>query len=593
MTKTNNHYSKELNTRNSKILFALDFALEKHTNQFRKSGEPYIEHCIEVYKILKKWGVDNQELLTAALLHDVVEDTPTTLDQIKQLFGDKVAFIVESVTQLNIKKKKDKDFKTLQKVMGASYIDPKISVLKLADRYHNLSTLQFMPKDKRWGKAHESVEVYAKLAESLGLWVVKTEIEDLSFEYLNFEIYTKVKNAINKDKRLSEEEIVRNVSVLKKIIRELRIRGRITIKKSGYYHSYQKLKYYSVKGLSSSEDFRKINDVVSYRVIVRSVEDCYRVLYGIHKAFGNLIDYERFDEFIGDNKRDNGYEALQTTMETDHGSVEIAIVTENMENFNNWGYVYNLRKKIESHEFNLKLLFTPENDLVFLPESARAIDFAYNLNSKLGDNSTEVLVNNKPKKLDYKLKNTELIKVLTGERSMKEDIHLMSVCLPPTKKLIQKRIVEREKALSIKQGKEILENHLAPRGILDLIDISKDINEIVYALGCESVEEIYYRACKGYLNIGILDSLLNEHNITKNSLGWTTIQTRGIDKSGLLKKITDVLKKFGGNIVRITFKNEIQNFYLRIVAENINPKDLLKIEKKLKKESSFKDLKIV
>jgi (p)ppGpp synthase/HD superfamily hydrolase len=125
-------------------------------------------------------GVDNRELLIAALLHDVVEDTPTTLDQIKQLFGDKVAFIVESVTQLDIKKH----------------------------------------KDKRWSNAHESIEVYAKLAESLGLWVVKTEIEDLSFEYLNFETYAKVKNAINEDKRLSEEEIAKNVGVLKKIIRE-------------------------------------------------------------------------------------------------------------------------------------------------------------------------------------------------------------------------------------------------------------------------------------------------------------------------------------------------------------------------------------
>ncbi|MFZ2664565.1 MAG: HD domain-containing protein [Patescibacteria group bacterium] len=593
MTLKNNQHNEELNTKNNKIIYAFNYALEKHKNQFRKSGEPYIEHCIQVYKILKSWGVENQELLIAALLHDVVEDTPTTIDQVKKIFGDTVSFIVEGVTYLNIKKHKDTDFKALQKVMGASHIDPKVSILKLADRYHNLSTLQFMPRDKRWAKAHESIEVYAKLAESLGLWVIKTEIEDLSFEYLNFEGYTKVKNTIDNDKRLSEEEITKNTNILKKIMKETRIKGKVAVKKSGYYHAYQKLKYYSVKGLSSNEDFKKINDVISYRVIVKSQEDCYKMIYGTHKALGKLIDYERYDEFIGSNKRDNGYEALQTTLETTFGSVEIAVVTESMENFNNWGYVCNLRKKIESPIYNLKLLFTPENDLIFLPENARAVDFAYEVNTRLGDNSTEVLVNGRPKSLDCKIKNTDLIKVVTGERSLKEDVDLLKVCLPSTRIHLQRKIIEREKLSFIKQGKEILEGHLAPRGILDLADIGEDLNEIIYALGCENIEEIYYRTSKGYLRVDRLDSLLNDHNITKSGLGWTTIQTWGSDKPKLLRKITDVLSKFGGNIIRITLKKDYDNFYLRIVAENINPKDILRVEKELKKEPSFIDLKIV
>jgi GTP pyrophosphokinase len=588
-------YAKELNIKNPRILAALFLALENHSNQFRKSGEPYIEHCVEVYKILKSWGVDNQELLIAAFLHDVIEDTEVKIPQITKGFGSQVSSLVESVTQFKLDEKENQDFRTLKKVINNSFVDPKATILKLADRYHNLSTLQYMPADKREKKAKESLEVYAKLAESLGLWVIKTEIEDLSFQYLYFDKFSKVKTAVDQDSRVSEKEVSKMIKALKYTLSRSNIHCRIETKKSGYYHAYQKLKQYSVKGISSNENYKKINDIIGYRVIVKTKEDCYRTLYAIHRAFGYLVDYTRFDEFIDANKRINGYEALQTTLDTDQGSVEIAIVTEDMENFNNWGYVYNLKRNIKSPSYNLKLVFTPNYDLVFLPEEAKAIDFAYSINTKLGDNSTQAYVNNEIKTLDYSLQNTDLVKVITGERTVEQDTYLSIICLPQTRNYIQKKIVESEKMNSIKLGKSILENHLAPRGILDLKDINQDILKIAYALGCENVEEIYYRASKGYLNIERLDSLLNEHDITKNKLGWTTIQVRGNDKPGILKLITDSVTKNKGNIIRITFQKENEDgyFYLRVVVENIKSKDLEKLKMELRSETNFKELKVV
>ncbi len=588
-------YLQHLDTKDNKIKSALKLAFEKHNNQYRKSGEPYIEHCLEVYKILKKWGVSNKDLLIAALLHDILEDSDTSKSSIIKKFGEEVGFLVEGVTQLKIESGKKQDFETLKKVVSSSYIDPKVAILKLADRYHNLNTLQYMSGDKREVKAKESLEVYAKLAESLGLWVVKTEIEDLSFKYLQFDKYSFIKNTVDSDSRLSKDEVARWEDVLTKSLKALNIDFEIGIKKTGYYHFYKKLKLYSVKGLSSSIDHTRINDIISYRVRVKNLEDCYLALYKIHQDLGDFVDFNRFDEFVGSNKRINGYQALQTTLETDSGSIEIAFVTNEMENFNNWGYISNLNSNLKSSTYNLKLIFTPSCDLVFLPQNAKAIDFAYAINSKLGDNSIKVKVNDKEETLKYELKNTDTVKVVTGDRSTDQDIELLTVALPMTKMAIQNKIIEKEKLGYIEIGKEVLASHLAPRGILDLRDILSDVDEIVYSLGCESINDVYYKISKGYLNVEKLDNLLNERNITKSSVNWSTLEVSGKDRPGVLKIITDEISKNHGNIVRLTYRMDDRNnkFYLRVVAEGIDPSDLFKMNEHLKSKLFDIDIKIV
>lgn len=585
-------YKKELGTTNSRIISALKLAQEKHKDLYRKSGEPYIEHCIAVYKILKSWGIRDNNLLIAALLHDTVEDTDLKIEQISDLFGKEVAFLVDSVTKIQLGEKEGQDFKTLKKVVDTSYIDPKVSVLKLADRYHNLSTLQYLPNSNRKKNAKESLEVYAKLAESLGIWVIKTEMEDLSFQYLQFDIFSKVKNTIDQDKRLSKTEMKSNLDIIKTALTKVKVSANIQTKIDGYYNIYQKLQSNAVKGLASSEDYRKINDVISYRIIVKTIKQCYEVLYAIHSAYGEKVDFNRFDEFIGANKRLNGYEALQTTIETEYGSIEIAIATENMENFNNWGYIFNLKKGIKNSSYNLKLIFTPAKDLVFLPEKAIAIDFAYAVNQKLGDNSIKVKANGNEEELTYLLKNADTIEVITGKRSVEEDRKLSRVCLKQTQKYLERRIIKYEKNNSIEMGRRIFENRLSPRGILDLEDIGPEVRDICYSLGCENVGEVYYKISKGYLDIEKLDDLLNEYGITKSKRKRTTVETTGVDKPGLLKSITDAVNKNGGNIIRIVFNKDENNnnFYFRILIEDVN---MGKLKQDLAKNNNLKNLKIV
>ncbi len=591
--KHEEQYKKILKTSDKKILSALKIAQDKHKNLYRKSGEPYIEHCIAVYNILRDWGVKDTNLLIAALLHDTLEDSDLKIEQISKSFGNEVAFLVDSVTKIRLGEKEGQDFNTLKKIVGTSYVDPKVSVLKLADRYHNLSTLQYLPNSNRMKKAKESLETYAKLAESLGMWVVKTKIEDLSFQYLDFDTFSKVKTAIDHDKRLSSTEIEINLTTIRKALEKINIKSDVETKIGGYYSTYQKLKSNAIKGLASSEDYKKINDVISYRVVVKTTKQCYESVYAIHDEFDGRVDFNRFDEFIGANRRINGYEALQTTIETDYGSIEIAIVTKDMESFNNWGYVFNLQKGIKSNNYNLKLIFTPAQDLLFLPEKARAIDFAYKVNQKLGDNSVKVIVDGEEKDLSYVLKNADTVEVITGDRDTEEDLKLSCICLKQTQEYLEKKIIENEKTNSIILGKKLLEDRISPRGILDLEDIGKDIHSICYSLGCDNVGEIYYKISKGYLDIEKLDDLLNEYGITKSKQKRTTIETTGVDKPGLFKVITDSITKNRGNIVLIVFNKNNDDFYLRVVVENLESKDIENLKSELKMNKYFHKLKII
>ncbi|MBW6441887.1 HD domain-containing protein [Patescibacteria group bacterium] len=588
-------FLSELGTKNERIVSAFKFAFKVHKNQYRKSGEPYVQHCLEVYKLLLNWGVKNEDLLISAILHDVLEDSSSTVNDLLGLFGEGVAYLVESVTELDIDNINNKDLETLRKIIRDSVINPRVAVLKIADRYHNLNTLQYMPGIKRQNKAKESLEVYAKLAESLGLWIIKTEIEDTSFKYLNFDRYSQVKSSIDRDSRLSEEEIGAISNILKQTLNNNKIDAKIDIKKSGYFHVFQKLKNNSFGEKFSNDSYAEINDVISYRVIVKSEKDCYITLHAIHKEMGSLIDYSRYDEFIGENRRTNGYEALQTTLNTEYGSVEIAIVTEDMENFNNWGYINNLRQGNNYTSYNLILVFTPESDLVFLPEGARAIDFAYAVNKRLGDNSTSSVINEEIQPLESKINNADIIKIITGKRTIDQDEALLNTSLPITKNLIRNKIIETRRKGFIKQGRDILENHLSPRGIMDLNDLTSNVEDISYSLGCGGIEEIYYRVSKGYLNLEKLDNVLNYYGVTKTKLGLTTILVRGKDKPGILNFITDCIRKNGGNIIKIIYeKDNLKSYYLRVVCEGISyPKGISKLQDLLCNNKNLDDIKVI
>jgi len=373
---------KELDLGSERLNAAYRLAKEKHDQcPPRKSGEPYITHPLEVFKILRdEWGIKNENCLIAALLHDIVEDTNVSFKQIQLEFGDEVASLVEGVTKLET----NSDHETLKKVLNKSNIDPRVALIKLADRLHNMRTLDSMPLEKQKRKAKETLDVYTKLAESLGMWVVKTELEDLSFKYSDRDGWEKMSLIIKDDPRLSPDFSCYLKSRIEQTLSGKKIEGEVETRNNGVWSLKKKQEKMALEGKGSPDDLNDINDVVSFRVKVKTLDDCYQVLKEIHQDFGGMVDHDRFDEFIGDNKQVNGYEAIQTTIDFPNaGSVEIAIMTEEMEQFNNWGVISLINKQKDLQDYVLKLVFTPSRSVRFLPRNATGVDFAMSISPRV------------------------------------------------------------------------------------------------------------------------------------------------------------------------------------------------------------------
>jgi (p)ppGpp synthase/HD superfamily hydrolase len=348
--------TEKIEFKSDRMRAAYDLAVKSHEGQYRNSGEPYINHCVEVFKILRdEWKIEDEDYLIAALLHDTVEDTNITLQKIKTEFGDQVTEFVDGVTKLQTKN----DIETLKKVLNKTYLNPGVAIIKLADRLHNMRTLEFMKPEKQIEKASETLDVYTKLAESLGMWEVKTELEDLCFKYLEPEKYKQTLLELKSDSRLSTDFVGHMKSRIEQLLIENKIDSEVETRKSGSWILIKKQEKMALTGKSSPNTFKDINDVISFRVKTNSVNDCYRVLEKVHNEFGEMIDYDRFDEFIGANKRINGYQALQTTVNSNQGPIEIAIMTKEMEEFNNRGIINLINEGKDLKNYVLKLVLLP------------------------------------------------------------------------------------------------------------------------------------------------------------------------------------------------------------------------------------------
>ncbi len=208
-------------------------AQSAHEGQFRKSGEPYFTHCLLAAQLLVEWGITDEVLLSACLLHDVVEDTDLTLDQLRCQFGDEVAFLVDGVTKL--KSADSGEGETLKKIVSMTYMDPRVAIIKLADRMHNLSTIAFLSEGRQKAIAKEALDVYAGLAESLGMWAVKTQIEDLAFSILSSEEFQRIKEEIDNDPRLDDNFCVYVRTNIERLLSENGINGVVEVRKGGYF----------------------------------------------------------------------------------------------------------------------------------------------------------------------------------------------------------------------------------------------------------------------------------------------------------------------------------------------------------------------
>ncbi len=412
---------------------AYEFSQKAHAGQKRASGEPYFYHTFETAKNLAQFGFD-ATTIAAGFLHDTVEDTPVTEEDIKKEFGEEIAFLVHGVTKLGSLKYKGRErhIKSLQKFFIAVAKDFRVVAIKLCDRLHNIKTLEFVKKEKQQRIALETIEIYSPLAFRLGMNRIAKELEDHAFPYAYPKEYKMTIELLNKRKKTDEkylEKVWRNLKVelAEHHIEPIEIHSRV----KGIYSLWKKLK-------RKKMDIDKIYDIVALRVILPEIEDCYKTLGVIHSKWrpfpGRIKDYIALPKV-------NGYQSIHTTIFTgDGGIAEIQIRTKEMHEYAEYGlaahHIYkhgevdwleDLKSIQDESKFITQLksdfldfrifVFTPEGDVIDLPQGASALDFAYAIHSEIGNKAQAAKINGKHSALKTKLKNSDIVEIITNKKS--------------------------------------------------------------------------------------------------------------------------------------------------------------------------------
>ncbi|OGI61034.1 hypothetical protein A2814_03550 [Candidatus Nomurabacteria bacterium RIFCSPHIGHO2_01_FULL_38_19] len=428
------------------ITKAYKLAESAHAGQKRLSGEPYFVHVFETAKAIAQLGMDAQTIV-AGLLHDVLEDTKITEKEIEKEFNKDILFLIKGVTKLGTLKYSgyERHVESLRKFFMAMANDLRVVIIKLADRLHNLKTLEFMREDKRYRIAMESINVYAPLANRLGMGRLKGEIEDAAFPYAYPKEYTQMEEILKEKKELYQKYLIEVSEKLKKELQKNKIEFEINQRVKHKYSLYKKLLKYDM-------DIEKIYDIVALRIIVANVEECYRVLGIIHSIWNPLPG--RIKDYIAIPKP-NGYRSIHTTIFTGSGEVaEIQIKTKEMhlesaygiaahfaykeydkkkknneqlkfkwiEDLKNLNYSPDEPKKfieqLKTDFFNDRIfIFTPKGDVVDLPEDSSPIDFAYEIHSDIGNHIAGVKINGKMSQIFSKLKNGDIVEIIKNKNS--------------------------------------------------------------------------------------------------------------------------------------------------------------------------------
>lgn len=553
------------------VMKAYEYAKLMHKDQKRKSGEPYIIHPVNVAIILADLDMD-VETIVSALLHDVVEDTPATYDDIKEMFSEDVAKIVDGVTKLNkLNYKSSEAFQAenLRKMILAMNNDIRVIIVKLADRLHNLRTLEYMNEEKRKQKAQETIEIYAPLAGRLGIFKIKWELEDLSLRYLDPEGYYDLVEKINKKRSEREKEIN---EIIKKISAELdkqELHYDISGRPKNFYSIYKKMK-------GKSKSFESIYDLIAVRILVDTVKDCYAVLGIVHSMWKPLPG--RFKDYIAMPKP-NMYQSLHTTVISDTGEIfEIQIRTYEMHEVAEYGIAAHwkykggktqgkdvdskldwLRQLLEwqkdlkdPKEFidTLKIdffddevfVFTPNGDVVDLPEGSTPVDFAYRVHTGVGNTCVGAKVDSRIVPLNYKLKNGNIVEVITQKSSSGPSRDwLKFVKSPRAKQKIKQWFKSKEKDISIEKGKELFDREAKKLGIdTNILDNEKIYQKLAKELSINSISDLF--ASIGYGNFKeklVINKILNIKNAIEN-IGLTKNEDDYLKSSSSKKDATGV-----------------------------------------------------
>ena len=502
---------------------AYDFSAAAHEGQKRQTGEPYFIHPCAVVNILVDLGFDDVSTLVAAFLHDVLEDTPVTSDELEQKFGKEVLELVEGVTKLDKIKfvsAEDEQAENLRKMFFAMAKDYRVIIIKLADRLHNMRTLDALKPEKQIKIATQSLKIYAPLAGRLGLSFVKCELEDLAMRYLYPDDYYELVEFIKTKSKERQQFIEKICDELKAKLQELGIEGEVNGRQKHLYGIYKKM-------LKQGKNIEQIYDISAVRVIVNEVQDCYTVLGAIHTMWMPLPG--RFKDYIAMPKP-NGYQSLHTTVITKFKETfEIQIRTYEMHRIAEYGIAAHWkykegktgatkiddqinwlrevmdtqRESSDSHEFleNIEgnvftdevYVFTPKGKVLNLPVGSTTVDFAYAIHSAVGNKCIGAKVNGKIVPLNTVLNTGDIVEILTTNSSKgpsRDWIKFVKTASARTK--IRQYFKKEMKEENIKRGKDMLEREAKRRGYnLSELLSTAGLNYIMNRYTLSSIDDLY------------------------------------------------------------------------------------------------------
>ncbi|MFQ5620613.1 MAG: RelA/SpoT family protein [Candidatus Nanoarchaeia archaeon] len=448
---------------------AYAFAEEAHGDQMRKSGERYTQHLLHVANILADLRL-NTTTIAAGILHDVIEDTPVTAAKLRKEFGKDITQLVQGLTKISkidFKSQDEETAENVRKVILATSKDIRVILVKLSDRMHNMRTLQHLNSEKQQRIARETREIYAPIAHKLGIYMIKSELEDLAFKFLEPDEYQEIKKKIGEKKSSREARIKQILDDVKALLKKHKIPAKVSGRSKSFWSIYNKINKREYR-------FEDIKDLLAFRIIVRNTEDCYKVMYLIHETWKPLMPF--FADYIA-NPKPNGYQSIHTKFLVEgtiaemqirslrmHQEAEAGIAahwrykkTERDKKFDqkiSWlkqilewkeglpkataeDFIEHLRVELFKGEI---IVFTPKGEPITLPEDACPVDFAYMVHSNIGDHCARVKVNGELKPLDIRLQSGDMVEVITQNSAKPSRQWLQWVRTPSARSKIRKAL---------------------------------------------------------------------------------------------------------------------------------------------------------
>ncbi|MCL2630685.1 MAG: bifunctional (p)ppGpp synthetase/guanosine-3',5'-bis(diphosphate) 3'-pyrophosphohydrolase [Firmicutes bacterium] len=555
------------------IRYAYEFAKERHGKQSRESGEPYIIHPLEVAGILSELGAD-ASCISASLLHDIIEDTKVTYEELKRIFGQVIADLVLGVTKLSglkYESKEETQANNYRKLFFATAQDIRVIFIKLADRLHNMRTLQSLSLERQIRISRETIEIYAPMAGRLGMANIKTELEDLCFKYLYPDEYDKLSKEVAKSRSARMGLILMMCNEIEVELNEQGIRGEVKGRPKHLYSIFRKMKM-------QNKTLEEIYDLYAIRLIVNSVIDCYTMLGIIHQKWKPIPG--RFKDYIGTPKP-NKYQSLHTTVATNFGQAfEFQVRTVEMNRIAEYGiaahWVYKERgESISAGESDLALgwlreiietddalhdsgelisnfktsalthetyVFTPKGTVVNLPKGSTVVDFAYRVHTEIGNKCSGAKVHGRMVPITTVLKTGDIVEILTANKGPSRD-WLNFVATPQAKSKIKAFFKKAMATENIKTGKDMLEAEAKRRGYpLSALWVQDTVSKLASRYGLSSADDIFATVGYGGLTtnqilIKLIDSYKKEQvlkNVQDPEKSAVLISQKNRRSSGIL-----------------------------------------------------------